>query len=87
MAPERKPEFSSSNGPDNDIVFPILPGSIADIDRYIEFYQNSLSLYSRSHSEHIKLVYNLAVVRWTRYELSQEKQDLDKCIVHCTEAI
>ena len=27
------------------------------------------------------------MVRWTRYKLSQEKQDLDKCIVHCTEAI
>jgi CHAT domain-containing protein len=44
-------------------------------------------LYPRFHSEHINSVYNLAEERWARYELSKEKQDIDKSIVHCTEAI
>jgi tetratricopeptide (TPR) repeat protein len=61
--------------------------SIVDIDRNITILRNSLSLYPRSHSEYIDCVYDLAEERWARYQLSQEKQDLDKCIVHCTEAI
>ena len=87
MDPERNPDLPSSNCRDNDAVFPFVTGSIADIDRNIAFLQNSLSLYPRSHSEHINCVYNLAEVRWTRYQMSREKLDLDKSIVHCTEAI
>jgi CHAT domain-containing protein len=49
--------------------------------------QNSLSLYPRSHPEHIEGVCNLAQLRWLRYQQSREKEDLDKCIVHCTAAI
>jgi CHAT domain-containing protein len=37
--------------------------------------------------EHVNCVYSLAELRWARYELSQDKEDLDKTIVHCTEAI
>jgi CHAT domain-containing protein len=44
-------------------------------------------LHTRAHSEYVNFVYNLAELRWERYELSQEKEDLDKTIVHCTEAI
>jgi CHAT domain-containing protein/tetratricopeptide (TPR) repeat protein len=36
---------------------------------------------------HIECVCNLAQGRWTRYQQSREKKDLDKCIVHCTAAI
>ena len=36
---------------------------------------------------HITYVYNLAEERWRRYQLFQEKEDLDKSIVLCTEAI
>ena len=68
---------------------PISTGSklITDIDHSIIFLLNSLSLYARTHSEHINCVYYLAEVRWARYQLSKEKQDLDKSIVHCTDAI
>jgi tetratricopeptide (TPR) repeat protein len=50
-------------------------------------HQNSLRLYPRSHPERIKLVYKLAERRYERHDLSQEKEDLDKYIVHLTEAI
>ena len=69
------------------IASPFLTVSIADIDDYIAIAQNSLSLYPRSHSEYITCVYILAKMRWARYQLSREKEDLDKSIVHCTEAI
>ncbi|KAI9462804.1 CHAT domain-containing protein [Lactarius psammicola] len=61
--------------------------SIADIDSKIAFLQNSLSPHTRSNSIHIIGVQILAIFRLWRYELSQQKEDLDKCIVHCTEAI
>jgi CHAT domain-containing protein/tetratricopeptide (TPR) repeat protein len=41
----------------------------------------------RSHSEYTTWVYELSKVRWARYLLSQDKEDLDKTIVHLTEAI
>ncbi|KAI9462864.1 CHAT domain-containing protein [Lactarius psammicola] len=61
--------------------------SIADIDGDITFFQDSLSLYPRSHSEHILGIHTLRRARLSRYKLSQQKEDLDKYIVHCTEAI
>ncbi|KAI9462854.1 CHAT domain-containing protein [Lactarius psammicola] len=61
--------------------------SIADIDDYITIARNSLPLYPRSHSEYITYVYVLVKMRWARYQLLQEKEDLDKSIGHCTEAI
>ncbi|KAH9005623.1 CHAT domain-containing protein [Lactarius hatsudake] len=61
--------------------------SIADIDYDITFLRNSLLLYPRPHSNYITCVYNLAIVRWARYRLSQTKEDLDKAIVQFTEAI
>jgi tetratricopeptide (TPR) repeat protein len=50
------------------------------------FLQNSM-YYPRSQSEHINCVYNLAEERWARYQLSQDKKDLDQSIVHRTKAI
>ncbi|KAN0134110.1 CHAT domain containing protein [Lactarius tabidus] len=61
--------------------------SVSDIDRNIARLQNSLSLYPRSHSEHINCVNDLFYARWERFQLSQEKEDHDTSIVHCTEAI
>ena len=87
MDSERKPEPPSSNCPHNDTIFPFLTDSIADIDRNITLLENSASLYPRYYSERINCVYNLAEMRWVRYQLSNEKQDLNKSIVHCTEAI
>jgi CHAT domain-containing protein/tetratricopeptide (TPR) repeat protein len=60
---------------------------IADIDGFIAIAQNSLALYPRSHSEHITSVCYLAQMRWERYLLTGEKDDLDRSILHCTEAI
>ena len=72
---------------DDDAVFLFLTESIADIDHNIAILQNLLSLYPLSHPEHINCVYDLALARWKRYQLLNEKEDLDKCIVHCTMAI
>ena len=87
MAPECKPEFPSSSCRHNDTVFPFLTGSIADLDRYTTFLQNSLSLHPRYHTEYINCVYDLADARCERYQLSEAKQDLDTLILYCTEAI
>ena len=90
MAPKGKPK-SSSPGVLPLImtltVSPFLTESIADIDRSITIFQNSVSLYPRYHPEHIDCVYDLADARWKRYQLSKEKEDLDKSILHCTMAI
>jgi hypothetical protein len=49
--------------------------------------QESLSLLHRSHPEYIIHVHILAMARFARYKLSHQKEDLDKSILHYTEAI
>ncbi|KAH9019071.1 hypothetical protein EDB85DRAFT_585146 [Lactarius pseudohatsudake] len=62
--------------------------SITDmIDGYIADLQNVLSRHPRSHSIHIMGVYALAVTRSARYNLSQQKEDLNKSVLHYIEAI
>ncbi|KAH9047131.1 hypothetical protein EDB84DRAFT_1435058 [Lactarius hengduanensis] len=61
--------------------------SIAKIDEDIARYQNSLLHFPRSHSKNITSVYGLAMARLMRYRLSRQKEDLDKSILHYTEAI
>ncbi|KAH9164575.1 hypothetical protein EDB89DRAFT_410142 [Lactarius sanguifluus] len=64
--------------------------SITDIDGDIATQpsaQNLLSLLPRSHSGHIIGVYSLAMARFACYKLSQKKEDLEKSILHYTEAI
>ncbi|KAH9039440.1 hypothetical protein EDB83DRAFT_1717288 [Lactarius deliciosus] len=61
--------------------------SIADIDARITSLQNTLSQFPRSHLKRVTWVHNLAKARFARYKLSRQKDDLDKCIVHYTEAI
>jgi CHAT domain-containing protein len=70
-----------------DTLSPFCTVTIADIDGNIPILENSLSLYTRSHPEHIICVYNLAELQLARYRLLQERDDLDKFIVRCTEAI
>ena len=65
----------------------LITESIAEIDRDITILQNSLSLYPRSHTEHINCIYKLAEARRNRYQLSEEKDDLDKSILHHSMAI
>jgi CHAT domain-containing protein/tetratricopeptide (TPR) repeat protein len=89
MDPEREPESLRPNRPDNDTVSPFFAVSIADIDDSIAEVQNSLSesLSPRSDQTHIESVHFLAKARFARYTLSQLKEDLDKSILHYTEAI
>ncbi|KAH9055403.1 hypothetical protein EDB87DRAFT_1688265 [Lactarius vividus] len=61
--------------------------SIDDIDDRITFFQGTRSQFPRSHCIHIVGVQGLARVRFMRYGWSGEKEDLDKCILHFTEAI
>ncbi|KAH9028200.1 CHAT domain-containing protein [Lactarius pseudohatsudake] len=88
MAPKRKSESPGPNCPGTviDTVSPFLTASITDIDGYIANAQNILSRHPRSHSEHIIGVHTLAMVRFARYILSQQKEDLDQSILYYTEA-
>ncbi|KAI9429487.1 CHAT domain-containing protein [Lactarius indigo] len=61
--------------------------SITDIDRQIASLENSISHFPRLYSEHITFVHSLANARLVRYGMSQQKEDLDKSILHYTEAI
>ncbi|KAH9059785.1 CHAT domain-containing protein [Lactarius vividus] len=65
----------------------LLTDSIADTDYAISSIQDSISRFSRLHPKHITSVYGLAMTRFARYRLSQQKKDLDKSILHFTEAI
>ncbi len=70
-----------------DTVSPFLTVEIAEIDDRITFAQNALSLFSRFDHTHISCVHILAKARFERYTLSQQQEDLDKSILHYTEAI
>ncbi|KAH8992715.1 CHAT domain-containing protein [Lactarius akahatsu] len=59
--------------------------SIDDIE--ITFLQGTRSQFPRSHCIHIVGVQSLAIGRFMRYGWFEEKEDLDKCILHFTEAI
>ena len=61
--------------------------SLPDIDSYIAIAQNSLSIFPRSDQTYIGWVHVLVKARLLRYNLSQQKEDLDKYILHGTEAI
>ncbi|KAN0134181.1 CHAT domain containing protein [Lactarius tabidus] len=61
--------------------------SITDIDVQIAASQESLSLLHRSHPEYITHVHMLALARFARHRLLHQKEDLDKSILHLTEAI
>ncbi|KAH8978823.1 CHAT domain-containing protein [Lactarius akahatsu] len=61
--------------------------SIADIDADIASLQNLISHFPRPHSEHITSIHGLAMARFVRYALSRQKEDLDRSILHYTEAI
>jgi CHAT domain-containing protein/tetratricopeptide (TPR) repeat protein len=87
MNSERKPESPRPNRPYDDAVSPFLTVSITDIDNCITDVQNCLSLFPRSDKKHIEWVHLLAKARFARYKLSQLKEDLDKSILHYTEAI
>ncbi|KAI0298357.1 CHAT domain-containing protein [Multifurca ochricompacta] len=61
--------------------------TVVEIDQHIAYIQNALSLFPRPHSGHTIRIYALAMMRYKRYRLSDQKEDLDKSILHYTEAI
>ncbi|KAI0298367.1 CHAT domain-containing protein [Multifurca ochricompacta] len=61
--------------------------SIMELDQMITSHQCSLSCIPRSHPAYTAYIHLLATSRFKRYELSEQKEDLDKSIVHCTNAI
>ncbi|KAF8270144.1 hypothetical protein EI94DRAFT_1699040 [Lactarius quietus] len=61
--------------------------SISYIDDGIARVQNYLSELPRSHQLHIDCVHALATARFLRYRRLQQKEDLDKYILHYTESI
>ncbi|KAF8270142.1 CHAT domain-containing protein [Lactarius quietus] len=60
---------------------------IAKIDDGVAIVEDALSQLPRSDPMYITGVCSLATARYTRYTLSQQKEDLDKSILHLTEAI
>ncbi|KAI0291359.1 CHAT domain-containing protein [Multifurca ochricompacta] len=61
--------------------------SIMELDQMITSHQRALSWIPRSHPTYTAYIHLLATSRFERYELSEQKEDLDKSIVHYTEAI
>ena len=94
MDPKRKPKISSLELEvrtvrviDTDS-HPITV-SITNIDNDIEAAQKSLSLLrvNRSQSLYIMNVHILAMARYARYQQSHQKAELEKTVLHFTEAI
>jgi len=67
--------------------FLVVTGSTADIDNDIAFFQASLLHHPRSHPVYITCLHGLLIARRKRNERSEPKEDLDKQILLCTEAI
>ncbi|KAI0297324.1 CHAT domain-containing protein [Multifurca ochricompacta] len=61
--------------------------SIKELDQMITYHQRALSWIPRSHPTYTAYIHLLARSRFERYKLSKQKEDLDKSIVHYTEAI
>ena len=61
--------------------------SIADIDGHITRTLNALSLFPRSDHSHADCIDVLSKARFLRFKRLGQKEDLDKSILHITEAI
>ncbi|KAH9170833.1 CHAT domain-containing protein [Lactarius sanguifluus] len=62
-------------------------GSIHEIDSFLTYAQDLLSSLPRSHPLRPARIYDLALERLDRHKLSNQKEDLDKAILHFTESI
>ncbi|KAI0298384.1 hypothetical protein B0F90DRAFT_715393 [Multifurca ochricompacta] len=58
-----------------------------ELDQMITSHQRALSWIPRSHPAYTAYIHRLAQSQFKRYELSEQKEDLDKSIVHYTESI
>jgi tetratricopeptide (TPR) repeat protein len=65
----------------------LLTESIHEIDSFIVDSQQSLSVLPRCHPLRPVSLYSLAAARLDRYQLSKQKEDLDRAILHLTESI
>jgi tetratricopeptide (TPR) repeat protein len=70
-----------------DTLSSALIDSISEIDNHIAISENALLLFLRPLFERIFYVHVLTKARYDRFLLLQQKEDLDKSIVRCTEAI
>jgi tetratricopeptide (TPR) repeat protein len=70
-----------------DMISPFLAVPLADIDRGIAMVEDALSQLPRSDPMYISGVCSLAMARYTRYTFLEQQDDLDKSILHHTEAI
>ncbi|KAI0298341.1 hypothetical protein B0F90DRAFT_710441 [Multifurca ochricompacta] len=61
--------------------------TVVEIDQYIAYVQNVLLLFPRPCFAHTICIHTLAMMRFKRYRFSDQKEDLDKSILHYTEAI
>ncbi|KAH9014692.1 CHAT domain-containing protein [Lactarius pseudohatsudake] len=66
---------------------PTFTGSIYEIDSSITLFEQLLSTSSRSNPRRLPSVLVLALLRYKRYELSNQSEDYDKSIIHLTESI
>ncbi len=57
------------------------------LDSAISYLQYSLSTSPRSHPHRLKHLFKLAIARRERHLLSNDKNDLDKSILHLTEVV
>ena len=62
-------------------------GSIHEIDSSITQLRHNLSIFHRSDPVRLKSMISLAQKRLDRYTLSNQREDLDKAVVHYTESI
>ena len=65
----------------------LLIASLFEIDNDISLLQNRLLTLPRPHPQRPECLSDLAGARLLRYTVSDECEDLDKCISHSTEAI
>jgi hypothetical protein len=70
-----------------DALPPLCAAPTATIDDGIAILEDALSQLPRSYPKYITGICSLAMARYARYTVSQQKEDLDKSILHHTEAI
>jgi CHAT domain-containing protein len=67
--------------------FSVTPGSVSHLDGRIITLQHWLSSKPYSHQERLSYLLDLISARQDRYNLSKQDEDLDKIVLHLTEAI
>ena len=87
--PKRESQISSrifrARPPANSVSIGSLTGTIREIDFFIASYQWFLCVLPRSHPVRPGFIHMLALARFQRHGLSNQKDDLDKAILYLTE--